>query len=244
MLYQLCNYNIIIIEQSKDNQFNIGKLKNIGFDYLNNKIKKRFDNYIFTDIDMIPDSNLIDYFFKISDSLNALAIRGTRYENKKEILPFAGGIISCTKSVFEELNGYPNNFYGWQGEDNNLLLRLYDINKPLYYNKFGSVMDIEEIQGSTKSIDIKLKELKGQRESSVWEKNINYKNYKTNGLTNLNYKILDEINYKNNYHIIVDLLYDESIKKYPQDFIFPKIGEKEDHDRVKKYIQNIKMIEF
>ena len=58
ILRQLCDYDIIVVEQNKNDKFNIGKLKNIGFDYLN-----KYDNYIFTDIDTIPDSNLMEYFF-------------------------------------------------------------------------------------------------------------------------------------------------------------------------------------
>ena len=144
ILTQICNYDIIVVEQSSSDPFNIGKLKNIGFDYLNKKTKKKYQNYIFADIDSIPDSDLINYFFKQTNSLNSLAMYGTRYEaiDSKTSRPFVGALISCTKDVFQELNGYPNNFYGWEGEDTNLLLRLYGINKPLYINSIGKIIDI------------------------------------------------------------------------------------------------------
>lgn len=253
MLSQICDYDIIIVEQSDKYAFNIGKLKNIGFDYLKLNSKKKYSNYIFADIDTIPDSDLIKYFFKQTDSLNSLAIYGTRYESNDQQIqnPFVGALISCSYNVFEELNGYPNNFYGWQGEDTNLLLRLFGINKPLYINSIGKVIDIEEINGFKKDISVKISELNlnKERESNVYEKNINWTNFKSNGLTNLNY----QINYKHvyeyngafNYHIIVDLEYEKDIEKYPNDY---KFSESYDKNYYKKTINdklyNIKQIKF
>lgn len=234
MLRQLCNYSIIIVEQSSDYLFNIGKLKNIGFDYL--KSKGDYDNYIFMDIDSIPDSDLIDYFFKITDSLNALATYGTRYEimDQKNKTPFVGALTSCSKDVFERINGYGNNFYGWQGEDENLIFRLAAENMPLYVNKYGKIIDTEEVNGVQKKMVEKIDELKNERETHTWEKNFDYMNYKENGLTNLNYNIL----YENNDHIIVDLLQNESIKKYPQHYNYTNTITKDEYKSLKKNIYN------
>lgn len=253
MLSQICNYDIIIVEQSKDYQFNIGKLKNIGFDYLKKNTKKEYSNIIFTDIDTIPDSNLIDYFFKQTDSLNTLSMYGTRYKNDSEghSRPFAGALLSCSSKIFEELNGYPNNFYGWGSEDENLLLRLADIKKPLYINSIGKIIDIEEIGGSKKNVDTKISELNKneERETNVYEKNINWKNYKSNGLSNLNYKILYENKSKYldslNYHIIVDLEYDKDKKKYPDDYVFTQTYNKDFYRKfINDILYNIKQIKF
>lgn len=229
ILYQICEYDIILVEQSEKYLFNIGKLKNIGFDYLCKNSNTIYSNYIFADIDTIPDSNLIDYFFKTTDSINSLAVKGTRYESndKKDKRPFAGALISCTKNVFIELNGYPNNFYGWQGEDENLLIRIYANNKPVYIPTNGKIIDIEEVDGYKKNMEIKSAELKNEKEKNSWEKNYNWENYKQNGLTNLNYNVLYENKFVfgdntncNNYHIIVDLKQDSDMKKYPKDYTF------------------------
>jgi hypothetical protein len=263
MLSQICNYDLIVVEQSKDYQFNIGKLKNIGFDYLNkNKSNKIYTNYIFADIDTIPDSNLIGYFFKQTDSLNTLAKYGTRYESidnanvnkhvnthvNKHVKPrpFVGALISCSQNVFKELNGYPNNFYGWEGEDTNLLLRLYGLNKPLYVNSSGKVIDIEELGGFKKDITVKISEL---NTNSDREKNINWENYKSNGLTNLNYTVLYENKSKylnsTNYHIIVDLEYESDKKKFPHDYNFTQTFEKKYYKNfINDKLNKIEQIEF
>jgi hypothetical protein len=263
MLSQICDYEIVLVEQenknnsdknnnSKNNNFNIGKLKNIGFDYLN-KINKKIDNYIFVDIDMIPDSKLIEYFFKKTDSLNLLAMNGTRYEDKsynkdkKKIRPFAGGMISCTRDVFEELNGYANNYVGWGGEDQDLLLRLSELNKPVYLVKDGNVIDIEEKDNLTKIFIDKKEELNknDEMEKLLYEKNVNYKNFRNNGLSNLNYKILDKFEYEKNHHIIVDLITEKDIKKNPEFYKFNSNITKDEYKRVvNDRIYNIKQIYF
>lgn len=251
MLSQICDYDIILVEQSEKYLFNIGKLKNIGFDYLCKNSNATYSNFIFSDIDTIPDSNIIDYIFKLTDSLNSLAVKGTRYESMdaKTSRPFIGALISCTKNIFEELNGFPNNFYGWQGEDENMLIRLYAINKPLYIPTNGKIIDIEEIDGYKKTMDVKSVELKNEKEKNSWEKNYNWKNYKQNGLSNLNYTVLYENKSKyndkfNNYHIIVDLEQEKDIEKFPNDYIFNNTNiSKDDYKKLmRNTIYKIKQI--
>lgn len=253
LLSQICNYDIIIVEQSEKYPFNIGKLKNIGYDYLKKNSSEKYHNYIFADIDTLPDSKLIDYFFKQTDSLNSLALYGTRYENLdlKSSRPFVGALISSSSEIFEKLNGYPNNFYGWEGEDTNLLLRLSGINKPLYTNLQGRIIDIEETKGHKKNISEKINELNQgkERENLVYEKNINWENFKSNGLSNLNYKILHETKESylnsNNYHIIVDLDLENDKIKYPNDYIFDKNYDKNFYKNyINEKIYSIKQIKF
>ena len=250
MLENVCDFDIIVVEQNKGDPFNIGKLKNIGFDYLNKKNTK-YDNYIFLDIDSLPDSNLLQYFFKITSGINSLSTYGTRYEqydrqfdNQK---PFLGAMISCTKDIFEKINGYPNNFEGWGYEDDNVILRCYGEKLSIYYNKEGRIIDTEEINGRMKNNLEKQAELKehNARENVGFEKNYNFQNYKKNGLSNLNYSILNEFSYKNNFHIIVDLKMQESKKLYPNDFIFKEDIQKDRYNKqIKSLMYKIKQIPF
>lgn len=248
ILKDICSYKIILVEQSKNDKFNIGKLKNIGYDYLVNKLKLKFDNFIFSDIDMLPDKDLLDYYFKTTDSLNTLAVFGTRYEqiDQRDNRPFAGGVISCSEQVFKKLNGYPNNYYGWQGEDENLLLRLASETNKYYSPSKGRVIDIEENnEYKTKNIISKLNELKlnNEKENLSWEKTVNYHDYKKNGINSLHYKILEEHKNNNNIFIIVDLLYEESNIKNPEFYNYKSIN-KEEYTKVKQKIKNLKKITF
>lgn len=251
LLNGICNYDIITVEQSSGELFNIGKLKNVGFDYLINKQQNKYDNIIFTDIDIIPDSELLDYYFKETTSLNSLANFGTRYESRDPNAKFTGALISATPDFFKEMNGYPNNFWGWGDEDVNILLRLSELSKPLYANKNGRVIDLEEINYKKKTVSEKIDELNTNklREGSVYEKNANYKNFKDNGLSNLNYDILYKNEYKLNengvYHIIVDLKYKESQELYPNDYFFKKTIDKNEYKLIKnKATEKVKKVWF
>lgn len=224
-----CDYHIYIIEQSKDNKpFNIGKLKNIGFHIASNI--DTYDNYIFTDIDILPDPQLLKYFFLKNNYPISLAVRGTRYYNDdlkiKSIYGnyiFMGALLMFNKELFEKINGYPNNFWGWGGEDSALLVRMYLCGiRKIYYPLKGKVIDTELIDN--KQIDIKTKKYieneNKNKEQNMYEKSIyDVSIWKKNGLSNLNYKIIEKIKItKNTTNIKVDLLYEEDVNNNPNFF--------------------------
>lgn len=242
-----CDYEIVIVEQNEKDKFNIGKLKNIGYDLLK-KTEKEFTNIIFTDIDMIPDTDLFEYFFKPMDGICALAMRGTRYTTMigHENSIFVGGMVCCTSDIYETINGFPNNFYGWKGEDENVILRISETTKRIYIPEKGSVMDIEENDNFERKGNLeKREELKknNEDENLAYEKNFDYMNFTENGLSNLQYKI-NYYNYWNHgMHVIVDLLYEESTKKYPHHYFYNSALQKTDYktfmQQKKKLIRQI-----
>jgi hypothetical protein len=223
LLKPYCNFHIYIIEQSKDNEFfNIGKLKNIG--YIISKSEKKFDHYIFSDIDTIPDYDLMEYIIKKTDKPICLANRGTRYQSKnnKSGKPFLGALISFSGKIFEKINGYPNNFWGWGGEDDAVINRLSN-NKynSVYYPKKGSIIDFEEsLDMSVINIETKIKS--EQKDLVKYEKLYeDLKSWDSNGINKLNYNIIDRIEI-NEYtsQIKVYLLKKKDEIKYPN--WFPK----------------------
>jgi len=236
---ELFNFHLYIIEQSIEGAFNIGKLKNIGFEIACKNDK--YDHFIFSDVDMIPDYDLLKYYQKKFDIPVTLAATGTRYstKNKTSGKPFIGGALSITKKIFEKINGYPNNMRGWGGEDDSLFIRLVE-NKlyKLGYPKEGSVIDIEEDEkGKTLSLDEKLKKLDSdkERENLKLEKLlIDIDTWKKNGLSNLDYNILKTHKVNDmTTQITVDLLYNEEERKYP--FLFPKGETFKNNSNYKKF---------
>jgi len=203
--------DIYIIEQSKNDPFNIGKLKNIGYD-LAKKSKTTYSNYIFMDIDTLPDTYISTLLNYKTDGVVSLAVFGTRYEtiDSKDDRVFLGAMIGVTGSVFEEINGFSNSFWGWGGEDINLILRLIDKGKNISVVDRGSIIDLEEING--KVVHVKDKIIDNKSDDSEWyyEKNYNYKDtIDIDGLNNLDYDITEYIDNVDNVHVIVDLKYDE-----------------------------------
>ena len=239
ILPELFNFHLYIIEQSIEGAFNIGKLKNIGFEIACKNDK--YDHFIFSDVDMIPDYDLLNYYQKKFDIPVTLAATGTRYstKNKTSGKPFIGGALSITKKIFEKINGYPNNMRGWGGEDDSLFIRLVE-NKlfKLGYPKEGSVIDIEEDEkGKILSLDEKLKKLDSdkERENLKLEKLlIDIDTWKKNGLSNLDYNILKTHKVNDmTTQITVDLLYNEEERKYP--FLFPKGETFKNNSNYKKF---------
>ena len=132
---------------------------------------------------------------EILKSWSELERRGNTFFKKKTNKPFTGGVISFNKKYFEKINGYPNNFRNWGGEDDSLLIRMVD-NKlyKLEYPKVGSVIDIEKNNsGKPKVVLNKLSELKknDSMEFQKYEKLlIDFEQWKNNGINSLVYKSL------------------------------------------------------
>ncbi len=216
LLGPYCNFTIFIIEQAQGELFNIGKLKNIGFEIATSltkgKKKNQYDHFVFTDIDMIPDYDLMEYYVQKPIGILSLAAVGTRYTDPKKNYEnkntkgFVGGAISCTEETFIKVNGYPNNNYGWGGEDDALLIRMAKEGVPNSYPKKGSVIDIEETDNmKTLNLVEKLEVLKFKQEKEMlkyekWYHDLNH--YKENGLNSLRYSVISyEIIKEKNVHL-------------------------------------------
>jgi len=111
-------FELLIIEQYDDKPFNRGKLLNIGF----LEAKKIGCNYIvFHDVDMLPIN--VDYNY--SDKVIHLATN-LFLENgdvKDSFDSYFGGVTMFPIESFEKINGYPNEYWGWGYEDDELLRR-------------------------------------------------------------------------------------------------------------------------
>ena len=153
--------------------------------------------------------------------------------------PFFGGCLSFTKEVYEQINRYPNNYYGWGGEDDELGLRIFKENITAYKNKKGKVIDIEEYKENV-IVDIQEKinlvEQDDNKNLEKWEKISNYNNYKNNGLNNLKYDILYGNDSPDAIHIIVDLMKSYDVEYFPNDYDIPEVTKKQYHTIIKQII--------
>lgn len=103
--------DIYVINQQNDYKFNRGLLLNIGY-YLSKQ--QKYDRYIFHDVDSYPDQTLFDLYFKYIHYIIHFA--NPKYY-KYNFSTFFGAIEAFTSSQFEQINGFPNTFFGWGGED-------------------------------------------------------------------------------------------------------------------------------
>lgn len=120
-------YELIIVEQDKARLFNRGKLLNVGFVYAK---KLKCDYVVFHDVDMIP----IDVDYTPSDypvQLSTKFICPDKTFNRIIFDEYFGGVTMFPIKIFEMINGYSNQFWGWGYEDNDLLFRCRQYNVDL-----------------------------------------------------------------------------------------------------------------
>lgn len=113
-------FHIFIVEQSPEHKFNRGALLNIGFVEAS---KKGYNVFIFHDVDLLPGDSIAPYYVKNPEIPIHIARCWDRYKGKE----YLGGIISISGKNYTDLNGYPNNYWGWGGEDDELRRRVNEV---------------------------------------------------------------------------------------------------------------------
>lgn len=151
--------HIYIIKQSDDGRkFNRGKLLNCGFDIVR---RDGYDVYITHDVDLLPDEALKGAYAARPAHPLHIAKRWKRYaENNAS---YFGGIVSFQARDFEavrslrylhahvsrsheflcQMNGYPNNYWGWGGEDDELRKRVDAAGLQVDWPRTGAITDLE-----------------------------------------------------------------------------------------------------
>jgi hypothetical protein len=166
------DYKIFVIAQNDDGRkFNRGQLLNIGFRIAEDK---GYDIFIFHDVDLLPSPELKKYYTTYPDKPVHIAAVWNRYGSNPN---YFGGIVAFNKTMFKKVNGFPNNFWGWGGEDDELLKRtkkFYNILKPTN----GNIVDMENLNLDQKLEYLKENDLKFMKKKealaehgSTWEKN-------------------------------------------------------------------------
>ena len=187
-------FKVYIIEQSADGRkFNRGKLLNIGFDIAK---KEGAEIFIFHDVDLLPSIELLPYYTTPSSNPVHIARVWNRYNGNNK---YFGGIVNFSRSQFEKINGFPNNFWGWGGEDDEMFKRVKAVGFTPVAPRGGDITDMEEM-----NLQSKLDFLKSHKLWKCMNKNEVLEEHSTtwtvNGLSNLNYQILDELQLNKSDH--------------------------------------------
>lgn len=107
------NTLVVFIEQEEGKMFNRGAILNIGFTIFKDKTKY----FITHDVDINPT----EYFIKskYNCELDKNYIQGLF----TSIYNTLGGIVKIRNDDIFDINGFPNNFWGWGAEDTALQIR-------------------------------------------------------------------------------------------------------------------------
>eukprot|EP01046_Picozoa_sp_COSAG06_P017349 COSAG06_NODE_1175_length_10410_cov_7.148579_6_plen_591_part_00 len=171
---EIKKYHIFVIQQ-KDSQdvdgikFNRGKLLNIGFEIA----KQKYDSFIFHDVDLLPNEDLALYYACMPTvPIHIAACWHERGYTANKF--FFGGIVSFSQMNFTQVNGYPNNFWGWGGEDEVIMDRCTTNRIVPMKVQEGCLTDIEKnAEGETMDMEAKLEWLKRNEEwkcADRWER--------------------------------------------------------------------------
>lgn len=110
------DFELIVVEQDDEKAFNRGKLLNVGFLYAK---KSNCDYVVFHDVDMVPED--VDYSY--SELPLHMATNFTGETERIVFDEYFGGVTMFPSIMFEHINGYSNDYWGWGYEDTDLLHR-------------------------------------------------------------------------------------------------------------------------
>ncbi|CAL8345212.1 unnamed protein product [Merluccius merluccius] len=116
---QKIHYGIYIINQLGEETFNRAKLLNVG--YTETLKDGEYDCFIFSDVDLIPmdDRNLYHCY----DQPRHFAIAMDKFGFRLPYAGYFGGVSGLSKKQFLKINGFPNEYWGWGGEDDDIYNR-------------------------------------------------------------------------------------------------------------------------
>nr|XP_023671553.1 beta-1,4-galactosyltransferase 6-like isoform X2 [Paramormyrops kingsleyae] len=118
---QHLQFGFYIIEQTGTQPFNRAMLFNVGFKEAMKDLD--WDCFIFHDVDHIPENDR--NYYGCGQMPRHFAAKLDKY---MYILPYAeffGGVSGLTMDQFRKINGFPNAFWGWGGEDDDLWNRVH-----------------------------------------------------------------------------------------------------------------------
>ena len=170
------DWRVLIIEQSQDERkFNRGALLNIGARIAQ---RMKIDHIIYHDVDLIPLAPLIPYYTAFPEK--PIHIGGI-YRDKYQGDNFIGQAFSISMIDAKKINGFPNHFWGWGGEDDAMLKRIkkhkLEIYKPIETSGYKVL----------EHTDTRL--IPNAKNMTKWEDLASDKG--KSGLSNIQWKILD-----------------------------------------------------
>lgn len=127
---QQLDYGVYVINQDGEETFNRAKLLNVG--YVEASKEYDYECFIFSDVDLIPMDDRNTY--KCFSQPRHLSVSMDKFGFRLPYHQYFGGVSAMSKDQYLKINGLPNNYWGWGGEDddiyNRLVLKGMSISRP------------------------------------------------------------------------------------------------------------------
>lgn len=120
MARQQLDYGVYVINQDGEGIFNRAKLMNAG--YVEALKEYDYECFIFSDVDLVPmdDRNL----YRCFQNPRHMAVAMDKFNFQLPYKTYFGGVSSLSKDQFLAINGFPNTYWGWGGEDDDIYKRI------------------------------------------------------------------------------------------------------------------------
>nr|XP_060614283.1 beta-1,4-galactosyltransferase 3 [Anolis sagrei ordinatus] len=118
---QQLQYGIYVVHQAGNATFNRAKLLNVG---VKEALKDEEWNCLFVhDVDLIPEN---DHNLYVCDpwSPKHVSIAMNKFGYNLPYLQYFGGVSALTPEQYLKINGFPNEYWGWGGEDDDIATRV------------------------------------------------------------------------------------------------------------------------
>ncbi|XP_056679820.1 beta-1,4-galactosyltransferase 6 isoform X6 [Monodelphis domestica] len=113
---QRLEFAFYVIEQTGTQPFNRAMLFNVGFKEAMKDMV--WDCIIFHDVDHLPENDR--NYYGCGEMPRHFAAKLDKYMYILPYNEFFGGVSGLTVDQFKKINGFPNAFWGWGGEDDDL----------------------------------------------------------------------------------------------------------------------------
>lgn len=186
---------VIIVEQSEDGRkFNRGQLLNVGY-RLAREALPGLTSFITHDVDLLPSMDMRPVYAKPPPEGKAVHLASVW--GKYTYGTFIGGVLAFRPEDFERVNGYPNDYWGWGLEDDQLALRMSHCGINSLRVRMGSYNDLDPVN---------MKGVLESRQREEVKKHLPWynpqmfaqgqlyldKDWKQNGIQGLTYSLLNE----------------------------------------------------
>lgn len=190
------NFTLVFVEQCNEKPFNRGKLLNVGM----KEFYSTTDYFINHDIDILPTIECIKSLYDTHKSNYDITRIFSAHDTS------CGGLIKFHSNVLSNMNGYPNDLWGWGIEDRAFYFRCKYMNMKLS-PRFNSKFSFNSLNHTSNS-HVYTKEKKRQSEfwsdkflSQLSKDDISYA-INTNGFNDVEYHVINRERKDNNIVVL------------------------------------------